>query len=58
MNNDYNVKFLPNTELVKMNLLKKEIKFLPDYYTSNIKKKILLIINTVLFLLKNLMKIF
>ena len=39
MNNDYNVKFLPNTELVKMNLLKKEIKFLPDYYTSNIKKK-------------------
>ena len=27
INNDYNVKFLPNTELVKMNLEKKKIKF-------------------------------
>ena len=39
INNDYNVKFLPNTELIKMNLEKKKIKFNSDYYTSNAKKK-------------------
>ena len=39
INNDYNVKFLPNTELVKMDLVKKEIGFIPSYYTSNAKKK-------------------
>ena len=50
INNDYNVKFLPNTELVKMNLEKKKIKFNSDYYTSNAKKRILLITNTDPFL--------
>ena len=39
VNNDYNVKFLPNTELIKLNLIKKKVTFTPKYYTSNIKKK-------------------
>ena len=39
INNDYNVKFLPDTELIKMNLIKKKIMFTPKYYTSNAKKK-------------------
>lgn len=39
IDNDYNVKFLPNTELIKLNLVKKKIKFKKNYYTGNPKTK-------------------
>ena len=32
ISNDYNVKFLPDTEFVKLNLIKKKIKFKDEYY--------------------------
>ena len=35
LNNDYNVKFLPETELIKLQLNKKKIKFKKNYYNKN-----------------------
>ena len=37
LNNDYNVKFLPETELIKLQLNKKKIKFKKNYYNNNLK---------------------
>lgn len=33
ISNDYNVKFLPDTEFVKLNLIKKKINFKDEYYS-------------------------
>lgn len=50
INNDYNVKFLPNTELVKMNLEKKKLNLIQITIPVMQKKRILLITNTDPFL--------
>ena len=39
INNDYNVKFLPQTEYLKLELKKKKINFNPEYYKGNNDKK-------------------
>ena len=39
INNDYNAKFLPYTEFVKLDLIKKKINFNKNYYTHNSQKK-------------------
>ena len=39
LNNDYNVKFIPFTEFLKLDLKKKKINFKEDYYSKNAKEK-------------------
>ena len=36
LSNDYNVKFLPETELIKLQFNKKKIKFKKNYYSDNL----------------------
>ena len=40
INNDYNVKFLPETQFIKLNLEKKKINFKDQYYNPPSKKSI------------------
>jgi hypothetical protein len=40
INNDYNVKFLPETEFVKLKFIKKKIKFKKEYYNPPKNKSI------------------
>ena len=40
VNNDYNVKFLPETEFVKLEFIKKKIKFKKEYYSPPKDKSI------------------
>ena len=39
INNDYNVNFLPNTQFVKLNFLKKKLNFNKEYYNPNLNDK-------------------
>ena len=39
LHNDYNVKFIPFTEFLKLDLKKKKIYFKEDYYSKNAKEK-------------------
>lgn len=39
INNDYNVKFLPETQFVKLNFIKKKLIFNKDYYDRSDEKK-------------------
>ena len=40
INNDYNVKFLPETEFVKLEFIKKKIEFKKEYYNPPKNKSI------------------
>lgn len=40
INNDYNIKFLPETQFVKVNFLKRKLTFDKNYYDSNNNKSI------------------
>lgn len=39
INNDYNIKFLPETQFVKVNFLKRKLNFDKNYYDSNTNNK-------------------